>query len=183
MNRFLSSELNRLKLSDLARQDDRKLDLVVELDYFGNIDVESKYLQVSIIPWLIGQVKLIEVEKRIKSVTLELNVKKNTVYVYNRNDSYSSSGSSSSQNEIINHRLTEIFKLTSLASDPTYFGYFYRKNNTSFNYYTFHVFHSNKSNLSHVITDFQTQALKLHDNLLYEKLFDFKLIAKVCSSF
>jgi hypothetical protein len=186
VSRFLSSELTRIKLADLARQDDRKLDLVVELDYFGNVDVESKYLQVSIIPWLIGQVKLIEVEKRVRSVCLELNVKKNTFYVYNRNEYYTTSSSSSSssssnggQNEIINHRLTEIFKLTSLPSDPTYFGYFYRKNNTSFNYYTFHVFHSNKSNLSQVITDFQTQALKLHDAMLYEKLFDFKLIAKV----
>lgn len=72
-----------------------------------------------------------------------------------------------------------MFKLTSLPHDPPYFGYFYRKNNTSFNYYTFHVFCSNKSNLSQVLIDFQTQALKVHDNTLYEKLFDFKLVTKV----
>jgi hypothetical protein len=177
MSRFTSNELNRTKLSDLARQDDRKLDLVVELDYFGNIDIESKYLQVSIIPWLIGQVKLIEVEKRVRVACLEINVKRNTFFVYNK--SIESGGGPPRMNEIINHRLTEIFKLTNLPSDPQYFGYFYRKNNTSFNYYTFHVFYSNKSNLSQVITDFQTQALKMHDNMLYEKLFDFNLIAKV----
>ena len=65
---------NRLKLSDLAKQYQAPntsvksdvLDLVLyDLDYLGNLDVESKYLQASTIPWLIAQVRLLELNKRV----------------------------------------------------------------------------------------------------------------------
>lgn len=151
--------------------DDKKLDLCVDVQYLGCLDVESKYLHSSIIPWLIAQVKLIETDKRIQPALIDVNTRKNTLLVYKH--------SSMATEEILNHRLTDIFKLNILPNDPLCFAYFYRKNNTSFNYYTLHVFYSNKSNLCKVLLDFQTQALKIHENLLYEKLFDFKLVTKV----
>lgn len=94
-----NKSLGSLKLVDLATrtamtnsstksmemESSRKLlDLIVELDYLGQVDVESKYLQVSIIPWLIGQIKLVDQDKQIRSVCLEVNVKKNSFYVYKK---------------------------------------------------------------------------------------------------
>ena len=86
------------------------IDLVVDVDYLGSMDVESKYLQVAIIPWLIGQMKLIELDqKRIKTACLEIIVKKNSFSVYAKSAS-SSSQSININNEILSHRLTDMFK-------------------------------------------------------------------------
>lgn len=153
----------------------------MELDYLGFIDVESKYLQVSTIQWLIAQVKLIETHKRIKSVILEVNVRKNSLSVCKKENSTSINNSEANDEEklLINNTLSDIFKLTSLTSDPLCFGYFYRKTTASFNLYTLHAFTSNKSNLAQVLYDFQMQALRIHENLHYEKIFDFKMVTKV----
>lgn len=150
------------------------LDLTVEADYLGNIEIESKYLQTCVIPWLIAQVKLIESDKRIRPVYLEANVHKNTLSIYK-----TAKTESNHTNCLFNHKLSDIFKLSCLPNDPLCFAYFYRKSNTSLNVYTLHVFGSNKTNLCQVIQDLQNQALKLHENLVFEKLFDFKLVTKV----
>ncbi|RNA25400.1 TBC1 domain family member 1 isoform X4 [Brachionus plicatilis] len=151
--------------------ENKKLDLVVECEYLGNLDVESKYLTHSIIKWLIAEIKLIDNEKKLKDCFFEVNVNKNNLCLCKKDDAQ--------RQEIFNHKMSEIFKITYLPNDPVCFGYFYRKNNTSFNYYTLHAFTSSKSNLSQVISDFQQRAIKLHENLIYEKLFDFKLVTKL----
>ncbi|CAF0988440.1 unnamed protein product [Brachionus calyciflorus] len=156
----------------LKFEENKKVDLVVDCDYLGNFDIESKYLTTSIIKWLIAEIKLIDSGKKIPNCLLEVNITKNNLVMYKKDDLL--------QQEIVfNHKLSDLFKLTYLTSDPMCFGYFYRKNNTSFNYYTLHVFKSNKSNLCQVLNDFQHQAIKLHENLIYEKMFDFKLVTKL----
>lgn len=169
MNRELSKGMLNNHLT--KNNESRKLDLVVDCDYLGYLDVESKYLTHSIIKWLIAEIKLIENEKKLPGCYIEVNVSKNNLCLCKKDEF--------KRQEMFNHKLSELFKLSYLPNDPVCFGYFYRKNNTSFNYYTLHVFSSSKSNLSQVINDFQQKAIKLHENLIYEKLFDFKLVTKV----
>lgn len=158
--------------SSLKRtNENKKLDLVVECEYLGSLDVESKYLTHSIIKWLISEIKLIDNQKKLSDCYFEINISKNNLCLCKKDETC--------RQEIFNHKISELFKLTYLPNDPVCFGYFYRKNNTSFNYYTLHVFSSTKTNLSQVISDFQQKAIRLHDNLRYEKLFDFKLVTKV----
>lgn len=209
-------QLNRFKLTDLAKEHDTKLDLVVEVDYLGHIDVESKYLQLSTIQWLIAQVKLIETHKRIGSCYMEINVRKNSLIVYrkrahepnatstngvriqvenghnsfelidvddNDDDFRDRDENGDGAVEILNHKLSNVFKLTNLTNDPLCFGYFYKKNATSFNFYTLHAFRSSKTNLANVVYEFQMQALKLHENLQFEKIYEFRLVKKVILKF
>ena len=165
---MISNKQTRLSNYD----ESKKLDLVVDCEYLGNLDVESKYLTTSVIKWLIAQVKLVDSNKKVSNCFLEINVNKNCLTLNKRDDILH-------QQEILNHKLSDLFKLTYLANDQACFGYFYRKNNTTFTFYTLHVFVSNKYNLCQVINDFQQQAIKLHENLIYEKMFDFKLVTKV----
>jgi hypothetical protein len=171
-------DFSKLKLSNIAKKfENKKLDLVVDLDYLGYINVESKYLQLATIPWLISEIKLLEIDKKVESVYLEINVKKNSLYVYKLHKSTKQQYTDQEQEEILNHKLTDIFKLTYLTTDKYCFAYFYRQKN-SFNY-NLYAFYSNKSNLAQVIYDFQIQALRTHESLKYEKVFDFKLVTKV----
>ena len=190
-SRQQQSNLYNMKLSELARP----LNLFVEVDYLGYLDIESKYLQASTLQWLIAQVKLLEVDKRILNACMEVNVKTNTIYAYkltNGSGSYQSrldespsrlflansdQTESSARIELFSHALSNIFKLTYLDNDPNCFAYFYRKNE-SFSY-TLHVFSSKKSNMFQVLNDFQKQASKLHDHLYFQKVFDFKLVDRV----
>lgn len=179
------------RLFELAKKDDNKLDLCVDLDvYLGTLDIESKYLQLPTIQWLIAQVKLIEAapHSRIHDVVMEVNVRKNSLCVYKRPTVGLFVDSTNNNNEqkrnghtgpLVQHTLSNIFKLTALASDPMCFAYFYRKNTHSFNMYTLHAFRSSRANLAQVICDFQMQALRMHESLNYEKVFDFKLVTKV----
>jgi hypothetical protein len=168
--------LNQQRLIDMAKKDENKLDLCVDLDqYLGTLDIESKYLQLSTIQWLIGQVKLLETHRRIDRVVLEVNVTRNSLCVYKKE-------LGGPRELVFQHTLSNIFKLTPLNNDPQCFAYFYRKNAGSFNLYTLHAFRSARANLAHVIYDFQMQALRLHESLRYEKVFDFKLVAKVIIS-
>ena len=161
----------------------RKIDLVVYLDYLGFINVESKYLQAATIPWLIAEIKLLEAEKKIETAYMEINVKKNSINLYRSSNAVfteSTKRSSDAQTEselILSHKLTDVFKLTSLANDPLYFAYFYRQDN-SFNY-NLYAFYSSKFNITQVLHEFQIQALRIHESLKYEKIFDFKLVTKV----
>lgn len=165
--------LTNQRLIELAKKDDNKLDLCVDLDvYLGTLDVESKYLQVSTIQWLVAQVKLVETDNRVRDVVMEVNVRKNSLWVFRKL-------SDGHRELVLHHTLSSIFKLTALGSDPLCFAYFYRKNSSSFNLYTLHAFASGRANLANVIGEFQMQALRLHENLTYEKVFDFKLVAKV----
>lgn len=182
------------RLFELAKKDDNKLDLCVDLDvYLGTLDIESKYLQLSTIQWLIAQVKLVEAapHARVHDVVMEVNVRKNSLCVYKRPQagSFDSSNNNEQQRNgchtaepLVQHTLSNIFKLTALTSDPMCFAYFYRKNTHSFNMYTLHAFRSSRANLAQVICDFQMQALRMHESLNYEKVFDFKLVTKVIRS-
>ncbi len=74
------------RLADPASQNGKnapdKLDLAIQLDYLGYLSIDSKYLQASAIPWLIGQVKLLETDKRIKTCHIEVSVHKNSLCGY-----------------------------------------------------------------------------------------------------
>ena len=199
---------NRIKLADLAKHHQRatasssssatstsgtktdKLDLVLyDLDYLGSLDIESKYLQSSTIPWLIAQVRLLELNKRVNSITLEVNVRKNSLIGFKHELKPKQQFANSTTNkealtstkriEFINHKLTNMFKLSQMQSEKTCFAYFYRQDGGSFNY-TLHAFSSNKSNLVQVLFEFQMDALKIHEHHnQYEKMFDFKIVNKV----
>ncbi len=192
------NSFNKIKLSDLVHTSNNnnnhdKLDLVLyELEYLGNLEIESRYLQSCTIQWLIAQVRLLELNKRVNSVTLEINVKKNSLLVFKnemktKHFSLTSLKESNRRVEFLRHKLTNIFKLTQLANEKTCFAYFYRLE-SSFNY-TLHVFNSNKSNLVQVLSEFQMDALKIHENQSihqnspYEKLFDFQVVSKVSHIF
>jgi hypothetical protein len=164
---------NNNSLSYLAAQNDKNnLELTVSLDYLGSLDIESKYLQSVTIPWFIGSLLLLERNKRMYSVFMEINVGNNLINVYKKD-----------KTQICYHQLSNIFKLSVCKTDSLCFGYFYRENGDSFNY-KLYAFYSNKSNLAQVIYDYQMKALKLHDNnFQYEKSFNFKLIVKVNSTF
>ena len=155
---------------------DSKLDLVIQLDYLGFLEIESKYIQTHALPWLIAQVKLFEINKRIFNVYLEINVKSNTINCY-RSINKDLTNKKSTKVDLIEHSLTNIFKLCILPGDPNCFGYFYRVNDSFI--YTLHVFRSKQCNLAKAIIDFQSQALKIHDTFSYKKVFEFVLIAKV----
>lgn len=179
--------LYSMKLNEMARP----LNLMIEMDYLGYLDIESKYLQTCTLQWLIAQVKLLELDKRVTNACMEINVKTNTIYAYKlTNDSASQRYDHSSSRlfldndtadyskvELFSHALSNIFKLTYLDNDPNCIAYFYRKNE-SFSY-TLHVLTSKKSNMFQVLNDFQKQASKLHDHLYFQKVFDFKLVDKV----
>ena len=185
------NSFNKIKLTDLAKRQSSlkndKLDLVLyDLDYLGNLEIESKYLQASTIPWLISQIKLLELNKRINSISIEINVNQNSLITY-KNDLKSkaftlASKEQTKRTELINHKLTNIFKLTQLSFEKSCFAYFYRQD-ASFNY-TLHAFSSNKSNLVQALSEFQMNALKLHDNnnTQCEKMFDFKIVNKMILS-
>lgn len=173
MSKFLKFKDNSPKPKRPSINKENKLDLVIYLDYLGYIDVESKYLQAATIPWLIAEIKLIEISKKISPAYMEINVKKNSLNLYK-----AKSVEKESQCEIIlSHKLTDIFKLTCLPSDPFCFAYFYRQEN-SFNY-NLYAFYSNKFNINQVLHEFQIQALRMHESLKFEKIFDFKLVTKV----
>jgi hypothetical protein len=184
------------KLSELIKKSDNtKLDLVVQLDYLGFLEIESKYLQNATIQWLLAQIKLFEQNKRINSIFIEINVKKNLLIAYKTFKSSNSLPASSShsnnnitsetkdredQKEIfISHKLTKVFKLTCLHNDQFCFGYFYRETNNFM--YRLHGFYSNKSNLAQTLFEFQNHALKLYEYSDYAntKIFEYKLIGKV----
>ena len=171
----------QMRLSDLAdMSDENKLDVATELDYLGSLSTESKYMQASTIPWLIAHVKLLETERRVRPAYMELNVRKNTLALY-RIVAFpysTATGKRTNMQLLFTHRLTDIFKLTSLKSDAACFAYFYRDAAATFTY-DLHVFScALKSNLAHTMYDLQLQALKLHQHLRYERTFEFHLIGK-----
>jgi hypothetical protein len=174
MSKFLKFRENSPKRS--PPNNESKLDLVIYLDYLGYIDVESKYLQAATIPWLIAEIKLLEFENKISPAYMEINVKKNTLNIFRVKNADQNDNSQSGE-AILSHKLTDIFKLTCLPSDPFCFAYFYRQEN-SFNY-NLYAFYSNKFNINQVVHEFQVQALRMHESLKYEKIFDFKLVTKV----
>lgn len=175
MSKFLKFRENspKPKAKNLPLLKENKVDLVIYLDYLGCIEVESKYLQSATIPWLIAEIKLLETSKKISPAYMEINVKKNSLNLFKAR-----SAEQVTNNEIVlNHKLTDMFKLTSLSSDAFCFAYFYRQEN-SFNY-NLYAFYSNKYNVNQVLHEFQVQALRMHESLKYEKIFDFKLVTKV----
>jgi len=146
-----------------------KLDLVIQLDYLGYLTIESKYLQSSTIPWLIGQVKLLETDKRIPACHIEISVDKNSLCAFKpvRSDNQQ-------RTEFINHKLTSVFKLCRLVNDQNFFAYFYKQIGSTL--YTLHTFYSTRSNLVKCISDLQMQAIRIHESLnSYEKTFDFEV--------
>ena len=135
------------------------------------MNIESKYLQASIIPWLIAQVNIFS-DKRIVGCCIEINIRKNCLSVYRQ------SQSNGNRTEFLSHRLTSIFKLCKLANDQNFFAYFYKQPASTL--YTLHAFHSNKSNLVKCLSDMQMQAIHLHESLnSYEKIFDFEVVGRV----
>lgn len=168
-----SSSSSNKRLIDMAKKDveSKLVDLCVDVDvYLGTMDVESKYLKVSTIEWLIGQKKLVDVHERIPHVYIEVNVRKNTLTVFKK----------SNGDVILQHTLSNVFKLTALNNDPQCFAYFYRTSPASVTLYTLHAFRSSRANLADVIYELQMQALRIHESFLnYEKVFDFKLVTKV----
>ena len=146
-----------------------KLDLVIQLDYLGYLTIDNKYLQASTIPWLIGQVKLLETDKRIPACHIEISVYKNSLC------GYKPTSDCQERDEFLNHRLTSVFKLCRLTNDQNYFAYFYKQRGSTL--YTLHSFYSNRSNLVRCISDLQMQAIRVHESLnSYEKTFDFEVV-------
>jgi hypothetical protein len=148
------------------------LNLIYELDYLGYIEIESKYLQSSIIPWLISTIKLIETNQHIDSIYFKINSKNNCLIACkppshnnnndeNNNDDDSDEDHYNERSEIIifSHKLTNIFKISQLTNDQLCFGYVYRDFNEPNNCRLF-AFRSNKVNLVQMLIQLQYKAIK-----------------------
>jgi hypothetical protein len=164
--------MEKLRLSDLIKY---KIDLFVELDYLGVLtNVESKYINQNTCTWLIAQVKLNEsishAQRSIIKCYMEINVKENSVHIIRKD---------LERVDLFNHKLTSLYKLSQLKSDPFVFGYFYPTQHDSVITYDLHVFRSNRTNLKSVLNGFHMQALKLHERVDYQKSYQFKLVKKV----
>ena len=146
------------------------LNLIYELDYLGYIEIESKYLQSSIIPWLISTIKLIETNQHVDSIYFKINSKNNCLIACkptsdddhdesNNDDDDDDDDSERSEIIIFSHKLTNIFKITQLTNDPLCFGYVYRDFNEPNNCRLF-AFRSNKVNLVQMLIQLQYKAIK-----------------------
>ena len=141
----------------------------------GYLTIESKYLQASLIPWLIAQVKLLEADKQIPSCFIEINVNQNQLIGIRH---VQKEEGEVKRVEFLNHKLTSVFKLCKLTSDENCFAYFYKQPGSTL--YALHAFYSNKSNIVQCLSSFQMQAIGIHETLNgYEKIFDFELVDKV----
>lgn len=140
----------------------------------GFLNIESRYIQVSIIPWLIAQVRMLEIDKRILTCYVEASIHKNAFNcVKNIFD-----GNNKRKIKIFSHELTKIFKLSKLPENENLFAYFYKCTDSTL--YSLHAFYSNKSNLANYLNELHIKALKLHDTLSNdEKVFDFDLVSKL----
>lgn len=162
--------MEKLRLSDLIKY---KIDLFVELDYLGVLtNVESKYINQNTCSWLIAQLKLNESisQQSIIKCYMEINVKENSAHIFRKDYE---------RIDLFNHKLTYLYKLSQLKSDPFVFGYFYPTQHDSVTSYDLHVFRSNRTNLKSVLNGFHMQALKLHEKVDYKKSYQFKLVKKV----
>ena len=145
------------------------LNLIYELDYLGSIEIESKYLQSSIIPWLIPTIKLIETHQHVDSIYLKINSKNNCLIACKppSNDDNDDSDDEYERNKddeqvditLFSHKLTNIFKITQLINDPLCFGYVYRDFGQQNNCCLF-AFRSNKVNLVQMLIQLQYKAIK-----------------------
>ncbi len=140
----------------------RNPDLTLELDYMGYLEVESKYLQKSIILWLVGQLRYYELNQHRPSIRCEISAENNLFCGYNSNNrNYNSQLADCDTDEIFlfKHKLTQIFKLTHLIDDKLCFAYFYRESNSLL--YKLYLFKTNKPNMIQELLHFQHKAFKL----------------------
>jgi hypothetical protein len=157
------------------------IDLTIELDYMGCLEIESKYLQKSIIMWLIGQLKYYELNQHRQTIRCEISAENNLFCGYNNNRSYSSYMNYENDDIFLfKHKLTQIFKLTHLIDDKQCFGYFYRETNSLL--YKLFLFKSKQTNMIQEILQFQHKAFKLKQsqmNKLATRAFPVELIGEV----
>lgn len=167
------------------------INLVFELNYLGYLEIESKYLQRSIIPWLISELKLFELKQHINSIYCVLNANENLFYslkpgIVNTNggdfyddymngycDNNANSSEFGDENYIFKHKLTNIFKITQLNNDPCCFGYCYRDLNL--NKYKLYAFRTNKINFVQLLIQLQHRAFKLINDLNKDSIKKFQV--------
>ena len=100
---IISNEDDETQLEDNNTRRIDDLNLIYELDYLGHLEIESKYLQSSILPWLISTLRLIETDQHVDSIHFKINSKNNSLIACK-----SSEDEISEDTTLFTHKLTNI---------------------------------------------------------------------------
>jgi hypothetical protein len=158
------------KMNKIVENNIDDLNFIYELDFLGFLEIESKYLQPSIISWLIATLKLVEIQQHIDSIYFKINSNKNLLIACKPSDD------DDEDRDLFSHKLTNIFKITQLANDPLCFGYIYRDFDLP-NKCCLFAFRSNKVNLVQMLIQVQYKAIK------FEQIREKNLIKKFEADF